>query len=176
MCPKQDGSAPLVAKHASKPHPNLHRLHRNAYGSFHQGDLDRTERFCSEILNYRPDGFDALQLLGLLSLQQQRLSKALYFLSAAVESDPGSADALSNLGLAFHASERYEDAISCYRNGLKLAPSHQGILYNLGNAFRIANGVDAVQDGRIYIERANGNEHISTIGATLMSWESSAST
>jgi tetratricopeptide (TPR) repeat protein len=125
----------LVAKHASKPHPNLHRLHRNAYGSFHQGDLDRTERFCSEILNYRPDDFDALQLLGLLSLQQQRLSKALYFLSAAVESDPGSADALSNLGLALHASERYEDAISCYRNGLKLAPSHQDILYNLGNAF-----------------------------------------
>jgi hypothetical protein len=40
----------------------------------------------------------------------------------------------------------------------------------------IANGVGAVQDRRIYIERANGNEPISTIGATLMSWESSAST
>jgi tetratricopeptide (TPR) repeat protein len=125
----------LSAKHASKPHPNLHRLHRKAYGSFHQGDLDRAERFCSEILNYRGDDFDALHLLGLLSLQRQRLSEALYFLSAAVQSDPASADALSNLGLALHSAGKHEEAISCYRNGLELAPTHQDILYNLGNAF-----------------------------------------
>ena len=140
----------MSAKHASKPHPNLHRLHRKAYGSFHQGDLDRAERFCSEILNYRPDDFDALHLLGLLSLQRQRLPEALYFLSAAIQSDPSSVDALSNLGLAFHASGRYEDAISCYRNGLGLVPAHQDSLYNLGNAFlemgRLAEALSAYNE------------------------------
>jgi tetratricopeptide (TPR) repeat protein len=140
----------LSAKHASKPHPNLHRLHRKAYGSFHQGDLDRAERFCSEILNYRGDDFDALHLLGLLNLRRQRLSEALYFLSAAVQSDPTSADALSNLGLALHSVGKHEEAISCYRNGLELAPTHQDILYNLGNAFlelhRFAEAVSAYNE------------------------------
>jgi Tfp pilus assembly protein PilF len=114
---------------------DLHRLHRRAYGSFQQGDLDRAERYCSQILACEPDDFDALQLLGLLSLQRQRLSEALHFLSAAVQSDPGSADAQSNLGLALHAAGRYQEAICCYRDGLRLVPTHRDILYNLGNAF-----------------------------------------
>jgi tetratricopeptide (TPR) repeat protein len=114
---------------------NLHRLHRRAYGFFHQGDLDRAERYCSEILIWRPDDFDALHLLGLLNLRRQRLAEALHFLSAAVQSDPCSADALSNLGLALHAAGRYQEAVSCYRDGLRLVPTHRDTLYNLGNAF-----------------------------------------
>jgi tetratricopeptide (TPR) repeat protein len=120
---------------ASLPRRNLVRLLRRAYESFHDGDLDRAERCCADVLASDPGDFDALHLLGLLCLQQQRLSEALRLLSAAVRADPWSADALSNLGLALHGSGKYQEAIACYHRGLEVAPTHLDILYNLGNAY-----------------------------------------
>ena len=59
-------------KNASARMPNLSRLHRQAVSSFAQGDLDKAERLCAGILEYRQDDFDALQILGLLNLQRRR--------------------------------------------------------------------------------------------------------
>ena len=51
---------------ASARVPKLSRLHRQALSSFQQGHLEKVERLCTGILEYRHDDFDALQLLGLL--------------------------------------------------------------------------------------------------------------
>jgi tetratricopeptide (TPR) repeat protein len=114
--------------------PNLSRLQRQALHSFQQGRLDEAERLCAGILAYRPDDFDALQLLGLLNLQRRRLVEALHFLSKALKVNSTSADAMSNFGLALHAMGRFEEAVGCYRNALLIAPLHPEILYNLGNS------------------------------------------
>jgi tetratricopeptide (TPR) repeat protein len=124
----------LSAKWKNASVPNLSRLQRQAYNSFQQGHLDKAERLCAAILEYRSDNFDALHLLGLLNLQRGRLVEALRFLSQALKVNSGSADALSNLGLALHATGRFEEAVASYRNALRLAPDHPEILYNLGNA------------------------------------------
>jgi tetratricopeptide (TPR) repeat protein len=113
---------------------NLSRLQRQAYCSFEQGDLDRTERLCAGILEHRPEDFDALHLLGLLNFQRRRMVEALHFLSQALKINSSSADAMSNLGLALHATGRYDEAIASYRSALRLAPDHPEILYNLGNS------------------------------------------
>jgi tetratricopeptide (TPR) repeat protein len=130
--------------------PNLPRMQRQAYSSFQQGDLDRTERLCIGILKYRPDNFDALHLLGMLNFQRQRIMEALHFLSAALRTNSGSADALSNFGLALQASGRFDEAILSYQNALRLAPGHSDILYNLGNAClesgRISEALAAYDD------------------------------
>ena len=109
-------------------------MQRQAYDSFQQGDLDSTERLCTGILEYRPEDFDALHLLGMLNFQRHHMVEALHFLSEALRINSSSADAMSNLGLAFHATGRHEEAIASYRNALRLAPGHPEILYNLGNA------------------------------------------
>ncbi|MDB5608317.1 MAG: hypothetical protein JWP25_5217 [Bradyrhizobium sp.] len=126
--------------------PNLSRLQRQAYSSFQQGDLGRTEKLCAGILEYRPEDFDALHLLGMLNFQRRRMVEALHFLSAALKSNSNSSGALSNLGLALHAMGRHEEAISSYRNALRLAPDHPEILYNLGNAcLAIGHIADALE-------------------------------
>ena len=114
--------------------PNLSRMQRQAFGSFQEGDLDRTERLCAGILEYRPRDFDALHLLGMLNFQRRRLAEALRFLSEALKIDSSSVDAMSNLGLALDATGRHEEAIASYRTALRLAPDHPEILYNLANA------------------------------------------
>jgi tetratricopeptide (TPR) repeat protein len=114
--------------------PNLSRMQRQAFDSFQQGDLDRTEKLCAGILQYRPQDFDALHLLGMLHFQRRRLAEALRFLSQALKINSGSVDAMSNLGLALDATGRHEEAIASYRMALRLAPDHPEILYNLANA------------------------------------------
>jgi tetratricopeptide (TPR) repeat protein len=124
----------LSAKWKNAAVPNLSRLQRQAYHSFQQGHLDKAERLCAGILQYRSEDFDALTLLGLLNLQRRRPLEALRLLSQALKVNSGSADAMSNLGLALHAAGRFEEAVASYRNALRLAPDHPEILYNLGNA------------------------------------------
>ena len=114
--------------------PNLSRLQRQALSSFQEGDLDTAERLCADILEYRPENFDALHMLGMLHFQRQRMVEALRFLSAALKVNSSSSDAMSNLGLALHATGRFDEAIASYRNALRLAPDHPEILYNLANA------------------------------------------
>jgi hypothetical protein len=114
--------------------PNLSRLQRQAFSCFQQGDLDRAEKLCAGILEYRPEDFGALHLLGMLNFQRQRMVEALRFLAAALRVNAGSPDAMSNLGLALHATGRYDEAISNFRGALTLAPDHPEILYNLANA------------------------------------------
>jgi tetratricopeptide (TPR) repeat protein len=114
--------------------PNLSRLQRQAYNSFQQGQFDKAERLCAGILEYRPDDFDALHLLGMLHFQRHRMVEALRFLARALKVNSNSADALSNLGLALHSTGRYDEAISSYRHALDIVPDHPEILYNLANA------------------------------------------
>jgi tetratricopeptide (TPR) repeat protein len=114
--------------------PNLSRLQRQAFSCFQQGDLDRAERLCAAILEYRHEDFAALHLLGMLNFQRQRMVEAVRFLAAALRVNASSPDAMSNLGLALHATGRYDEAISNFRGALQLAPDHPEILYNLANA------------------------------------------
>jgi tetratricopeptide (TPR) repeat protein len=153
--------------------PNLSRLQRQAYNSFQQGDLGRTEKLCAGILEYRPEDFDALHLLGMLNFQRHRMVEALHFLSAALKSNSNSSDALSNLGLALHAMGRQEEAISSYRHALHLAPDHPEILYNLGNAcLAIGRIADALESYDAVL--ANDPGHVGALvnrGNTLLRFD-----
>jgi len=122
--------------------PNLSRLQRQAVSSFEQGHLDKAERLCAAILEYRADDFDALHLLGFIRLQRGRHIDAISILTKAVKADAGSVDAMSNLGLALHGAGRFEEAITHYRLALALAPRHPEIRYNLGNAHLALDCID----------------------------------
>jgi tetratricopeptide (TPR) repeat protein len=122
--------------------PNLSRLQRQALGSFREGHLDKAERLCAAILEYRSEDSEALNLLGLIHLQRRRPVDAVGFLSKALRADPASVDAMSNLALALHGTGRFEEAVAQHRNALALAPRHPEILYNLGNAFLELDRID----------------------------------
>jgi Flp pilus assembly protein TadD len=122
--------------------PNLSRLQRQAVSSFEQGHLEKAERLCAAILEYRGDDFDALHLLGFIRLQRGRHVDAIGFLTKAVKCDAASVDAMSNLGLALHGAGRFEEAIAHYHHALALAPRHPEILYNLGNAHLALDRID----------------------------------
>ena len=109
---------------------------RQAHSAFEEGDLGKTQRLCAGILEYSPDSFDAVHLLGRSKFRHGQMVEALRYFSAAVRLDPESAEATSNLGQVFHATGQFEDAISSYRRALQIAPGHPEIIFNLGNSLR----------------------------------------
>lgn len=115
--------------------PNLARMQRKAFESFQQGDLAKTERLCTGLLEHVPDDFDTLHLLGMVNFRRHRLAEALRLLGAALKANPASSEAMSNLGLALHTAGHYDEAISRYRSALQLEPDHPEFLYNLGNSY-----------------------------------------
>lgn len=115
--------------------PNLARMQRKAFESFQQGDLAKTERLCTGLLEHVPDDFDTLHLLGMVNFRRHRLAEALRLLGAALKANPVSSEAMSNLGLALHTAGHYDEAISRYRNALQLEPDQPEFLYNLGNSY-----------------------------------------
>jgi tetratricopeptide (TPR) repeat protein len=129
-------------KGASAQMPNLARLQRQALSSFQQGHLDKAERLCEAILQYRREDYVALHLLGLTHAQRGRHADAVGWLTKAANVDPRSVDAASNLGLALQGAGRFEEAIVAYRNALALSPNHPEILYNLGNAYLALDRID----------------------------------
>ena len=146
-------------KKTSRRIPNLSHLQRQAYRSFQDNDAGKTETLCAEILQYRPDDFDALHLLGLLNFELGRMAEALHYLSAALRANAKSAEAMSNLARALDATARYDEAIASYHQALQIAPDHPEIRYNLGNTFLKAgrlqdalnsfDGVLAVEAGHV---------------------------
>jgi Tfp pilus assembly protein PilF len=138
----ENAGVPAQWKSASARMPNLSRLQRQAVASFREGHLDKAERLCGAILEYRSEDSEALNLLGLIQLQRRRPAEALGLLSKALRADPASVDAMSNLALALHGTGRFEEAVAHYRSALVLAPSHPEILYNLGNAFLELGRID----------------------------------
>ncbi len=137
-------------------------MQRQAHDCFQRGELDKTTRLCTGILEHRPEDFDALHLLGLLNYQRDRMVEALHFLSAALKVNSGSSDAMSNLGLALVASGRHEEAISSFRQALQLAPGHPEILFNLGNVYL---GLGRIEEATASYQHvlANDPSHVGTL-------------
>jgi tetratricopeptide (TPR) repeat protein len=122
-------------KSASARTPNLARLQRQALNALEDRQFDKAERLCAAILEYCPDHFDTLHLLGYIHLQRGRHLEAIGIFTKALKANRASLDAASNLGLALHGAGRFDEAIAQYRNALTLSPRHPEILYNLANAY-----------------------------------------
>jgi predicted O-linked N-acetylglucosamine transferase (SPINDLY family) len=107
---------------------------------FHQqGKLDEAAKIYTEVLNARPDHFDALHLFGVLKYQTGKLEDALDLIASALKVNRNSADALSNYGNVLNNTKRYEEALASYDEALAIKPDHIDALNNRGNVLLKVN-------------------------------------
>lgn len=103
----------------------LHRL----------GNLIEAEKLYSEILNTNPDTPEALNLLGLLKIQNNQFPDAISYIKKAVELRP-CAYFYDNLGRAYSENGDFENAINCYKQSLEFEPDVFDVWFNLGLAYK----------------------------------------
>jgi predicted O-linked N-acetylglucosamine transferase (SPINDLY family) len=111
----------------------------------------------------------ALQMLGVLTAQTNRLAEAEQLIRRALELRPNSPEAMNNLGNVLKATGRFDEAIGFYRRAIALSPNFVDAHNNLGTALREARRLDeAIAAYREAIRlRPNYAEAHSNLGIAL---------
>lgn len=111
--------------------------HLQAGFAAHQaGELDRAANEYASVLASEPKNPNALHLLGVVRMQQERYSEAIELLQQTVALHGEQRDFLYNLGNALRGARRDKEAISVYQRLLARHPKDIDTLNNLGLAYR----------------------------------------
>jgi len=109
------------------------------------------EALYREILQLRPNHFDALQLLGTLALQSGRWDEGIELLRKAVAINAMQAPIHSNLAFAYNAAGRFKEGLASADRAVSLRREFADAWNNRGNALA---GLDKPQDALHSYERA----------------------
>ena len=122
----------LLAEHST--HPNSR-----------SGDVIRTgkilllaqaERLCVQVLRERPQDPDALRIMGLIALKQDRQAEALELVGQASSVRPDDPEILAALGLVYTRSGQPARAETCFRRVLVKVPERAEILADLATVLQ----------------------------------------
>ncbi len=98
----------------------------------HAGQFTDAERLYEQILRQSPDHTEALQLMGALALQTERVESAIELLSLATSLNPTLPEALNNLGTALAKVGRKDEAIEAFRRAIAVRPGYAMAWNHLG--------------------------------------------
>ena len=104
---------------------------------YHQtGRLQEAEAIYRSILQEQPRHPDALNLLGILSLQVGKSEAAAELFERAIAVKPDDPEFHNMCGEAYRILHKYDLAIQRYERAIALRPNFAGALTNLGNTFK----------------------------------------
>jgi protein O-GlcNAc transferase len=98
------------------------------------GNLQNAEMLYQQILQSQPNHPDALNLLGVVMRQQQRLDESQRWVRLAIAAAPSDARYPFNLGETLRAMEQYESAVAAYQSSLELDPHNAPAWHAMGMA------------------------------------------
>ena len=107
------------------------------------GNFALAEQLCSGILADYAEHFEALNLLGVIKAQTQRLQEAAALLEHAVAVRPGNATTHNNYANVLRDLGRFQEALEHYDRALALQPDYPEACNNRGSALRALARVDA---------------------------------
>src|SRR5215467_1172120 len=89
-----------------------------------QGKLADAERCYGEVLQWQPNHFDALHLLGVIAHQTRRTEQGVDLIKRAIGLNPNVAEAHNNLGNALRDLQRPAEALASYDKAIALKPDY----------------------------------------------------
>jgi tetratricopeptide (TPR) repeat protein len=105
--------------------------------ALHQaGRTDEAKALYRRVLQAAPDHFDALHLLGVITVQAGEAPAGVALIERAVSLNPHMAAAQGNLGWALAEAGRLDDAVAAYDRALELDPGYVAGHYNRANTLR----------------------------------------
>jgi tetratricopeptide (TPR) repeat protein len=109
---------------------------KRAVAAYQRGQLREADDLARAIVGAKPDYFDALHLIAVISTQQRRLDDALASYNRALALQPDHVEALCNRGATLHELKRFDEALASYDRAIAVRPHHAGALFNRGVALQ----------------------------------------
>ena len=119
--------------------PALMQALQHAVAAYARHDWREAERICRLVLSTKADCVDALNYLGMITAQTQRLSEARELLGRAAALSPENAYAHNNLGNVLKELKRWNDALQSYERAIRLKPDYADACSNRGNVLKEMN-------------------------------------
>ncbi|HEX3994914.1 MAG TPA: tetratricopeptide repeat protein, partial [Acetobacteraceae bacterium] len=110
----------------------LQQLMGRAAEAHKHGRFDEAEGLYLQVLQTRPDLFEAQHSLGVLRGQQGRHEEALALFEAALRVHPDAAGVLVNCGMVLHNLKRHTEALASFNKALAISPDYALALNNRG--------------------------------------------
>jgi len=107
-----------------------------ALAAYRAGQHTEAEALYRRAVEQDPEYVDALNLLGALLYQQNRLDESLACFERVRSLQPANADPLNSVGIVLRAQGRLREAVDYYRQALAIRADHPEVYSNLGNALR----------------------------------------
>jgi protein O-GlcNAc transferase len=117
----------------------LHDKYKQGLVLHQQGKVADAAIIYLDVLRQQPDHFDALHLLGLISLQTKNPKIAVELITRAIEVNANFAAAHNNLGAALLELKRPREALASCEKAIGLMPDYAEAYNNKGNALRDLN-------------------------------------
>jgi tetratricopeptide (TPR) repeat protein len=112
---------------------NLAEIFQQAIALHRRGLLTQAAAHYQNILQCRPEHFDALHMLGVIEYQSGRYEPAMRLIEQAIALQPQQAAPYGNLALVLQALKRPAQALRHLTHALHLSPGNPEILGNRGN-------------------------------------------
>jgi tetratricopeptide (TPR) repeat protein len=108
--------------------------------AFHKsGKLDQAKNIYEKIIKQNPNNFEAINLLGIISLQLQDNDQAIILIKKAITINHKHHALYNNLGVAYKNLKKYDEAIINFNKAIELNPSYAEAYNNLGIIFKNTN-------------------------------------
>ena len=101
----------------------LQRLIQDAVAHHRAGRLEQAAELYRRVRGILPNNFDAVQLSGVIALQQGKIADAIELLSHALKINPQSAVCAMRLGVAFQACGRIAESEKISRRAIQIDPN-----------------------------------------------------
>jgi tetratricopeptide (TPR) repeat protein len=115
---------------------NIQDMLETGYRQHQEGHLDEAERLYLEVLQQDRDNIHALNLLGMLCVNEFRPDEAVFFIAKALKLQPNNPESHANMALAYKDQSKPEQAVKHFRESVRLDPYNPVVLNNLGNVLR----------------------------------------
>jgi tetratricopeptide (TPR) repeat protein len=160
-------------KHAPRSSRSIAELFQQGQLHHRQGQFDLAAAHYRDIIERQPRSFDALHLLGLLTLQRGDATAALSLLKRAAKVNPADAGTQSLIGVSLQGSGQAGDSIAFFDRAVRLQPTNAEFHYNLGKALR---SIERLAEARACYEatlklKPDYPEALNNLSETLMSLE-----
>jgi len=128
-----------LTNHRNLGQPNEYVKNLMAQGItlYQEGEFNKAEAVCAQILKLHPKHFDNLQLLGMLTLQLRQYEKSVDFFNRALEINQNHVSCYINRGIALNQIKRLEEAEKSFEKAISINSNNAEAYCNQGNTLQL---------------------------------------
>ena len=110
-------------------------LYNTALKYYYAGRLVEAEELCRQVLQQQPDCVEAMNLLGIMAYQKNKLEESISYYQNILTIQPDHYKAHNNLGNVLQAQGKLDAAVNSYQQALAFKPDYFEACSHLGNVF-----------------------------------------